>query len=40
MGDNQAGGEDAAIEFLVSHWDTWGGWLSADAAKKVLAEVN
>jgi glycine betaine/proline transport system substrate-binding protein len=35
MGDNQAGGEDAAIEFLISHEDVWSQWVSAEIAEKV-----
>jgi len=35
MGDNQAGGADAAIEFLVQHEDLWTTWVSADAAAKI-----
>ena len=32
MGDEQAGGEDAAIEFLSRHGDLWREWVSDDAA--------
>jgi glycine betaine/proline transport system substrate-binding protein len=35
MGDNQAGGEDAAIEFLASHEDVWTAWVPAEVAAKV-----
>ncbi|MCP4789301.1 MAG: ABC transporter substrate-binding protein [Gammaproteobacteria bacterium] len=35
MADNQAGGEDAAIEFLLQHEDVWSAWVSADAAAKI-----
>ncbi|MGC6531050.1 MAG: glycine betaine ABC transporter substrate-binding protein [Candidatus Puniceispirillaceae bacterium] len=37
MADNQAGGEDAAIEFLMQHEDLWSTWVSADAAAKIKA---
>ena len=33
----QAGGEDAAIEFLSQHEDLWTSWVSADAAAKIKA---
>jgi len=35
MGDEQAGGADAAIEFLIKHEDLWTQWVSADAAAKI-----
>jgi len=37
MADQQATGEDAAIEFLTKHADVWTNWVSADVAKKVKA---
>ena len=37
MADNQAGGSDAAIEFLSKHEDVWTKWVSSGAAKKVKA---
>jgi len=37
MGEEQAGGEDAAIEFLMQHEDLWSSWVSADAAAKIKA---
>jgi len=37
MGEEQAGGEDAAIEFLSQHEDLWTTWVSADAAAKIKA---
>ena len=37
MGEEQAGGEDAAIEFLSQHEDLWTSWVSADAAAKIKA---
>ena len=35
MADEQAGGADAAIEFLLKHEDLWTQWVSADAAAKI-----
>ena len=40
MGDNQAAGSDAAIEFLLTHGDVWESWVSAEVAEKVKAELN
>ena len=37
MADNQAGGVDAAIEFLNKHQDVWTKWVSSSVAKKVKA---
>jgi len=37
MADNQAGGSDAAIEFLSKHEDVWSKWVSSDVANKVKA---
>jgi len=37
MADNQAGGADAAIEFLTKHEDVWTKWVSSSVAKKVKA---
>ena len=37
MADNQAGGADAAIEFLSKHEDVWSKWVSSGVAKKVKA---
>jgi len=37
MADNQAGGADAAIEFLTKHEDVWTKWVSSGVAKKVKA---
>ena len=37
MADNQAGGSDAAIEFLTKHEDVWTKWVSSGVAKKVKA---
>ena len=39
MADEQAGGGDAAIEFLLKHEDLWTGWVSADAAAKIKAAL-
>ena len=35
MADEQAGGNDAAIEFLKKHEAIWSKWVSADVAKKI-----
>ena len=35
MGENQAEGADAAIEFLTNQEDVWSKWVSSDAAKKI-----
>jgi glycine betaine/proline transport system substrate-binding protein len=35
MADNQASGEDAAIEFLKQHEAVWSEWVSADTAAKI-----
>jgi len=40
MGENQAGGEDAAIEFLIENGDVWEPWVSADVAGKVKKALN
>ena len=37
MCDNQAGGADAAAEFLSKHEDVWTKWVSSGVAKKVKA---
>jgi glycine betaine/proline transport system substrate-binding protein len=37
MADQQATGEDAAIEFLTKHENIWTNWVSSDAAKKIKA---
>ena len=39
MGEEQAGGEDAAIEFLMRHEDLWTTWVSDDAAAKIKASL-
>ena len=35
MADQQAGGADAAVEFLKKHEAIWSKWVAADAAKKI-----
>ncbi len=40
MGDNQASGEDAAIEFLLTQEKVWQKWVPADVAKKVVKSLN
>jgi glycine betaine/proline transport system substrate-binding protein len=37
MSDNQASGEDAALEFFRKHEDVWTQWVSEDVAKKIKA---
>jgi len=37
MADNQAGGSDAAIEFLSKHEDVWKKWVSGAAKKQIKA---
>ena len=39
MGDEQAGGADAAIEFFIRHEDLWTQWVPADVAEKVKAAL-
>jgi len=40
MGDNQAGGADAAVEFLTTQESVWTKWVSADVAAKVKASLK
>ncbi len=40
MGENQAGGDDAAAEFFAKYEDVWTQWVSTDVAKKVKASFN
>ncbi|MES9869779.1 MAG: glycine betaine ABC transporter substrate-binding protein [Sedimenticola sp.] len=40
MGDNQATGEDAAFEFLLTQEEIWTKWVSDDVAKKVKKALN
>ena len=37
MGENQAEGKDAAVEFLKKHENVWTKWVPADVASKVKA---
>lgn len=39
MSENQAGGEDAAHEFLSNHKDIWTKWVPKDVADKVIASM-
>lgn len=39
MTDEQAGGEDAAAEFLASYTDVWKSWVPKKVAKKVKAAL-
>jgi glycine betaine/proline transport system substrate-binding protein len=39
MGDNQAEGADAAIEFLKTQEAVWSKWVSSEAAKKIKASL-
>ena len=39
MADNQAGGSDAAIEFLSKHEGVWSKWVSSGVAKKIKASL-
>ena len=39
MTENQATGEDAAIEFLATKEDVWTKWVPADVAKKVKSAL-
>jgi len=36
MADNQAGGADAAVEFLQKHGDVWTKWVPANVALKIF----
>ena len=40
MADEQAGGEDAAIEFLVNHEDVWTQWVGVQAANLIKKSLN
>jgi glycine betaine/proline transport system substrate-binding protein len=35
MNDNQASGEEAAIEFILNEEASWSKWVSEDAAKRI-----
>ena len=39
MADQQATGEDAAVEFF-KHEDVWSAWVSADAKKKLKLDCK
>ena len=39
MGDNQAGGSDAAIEFLNNHEDVWSTWVSSSVVDKIKSAL-
>lgn len=39
MEEEQASGEDAAIEFLIKHKDIWKPWVSDEAADKIEASL-
>ncbi|MDB4022154.1 ABC transporter substrate-binding protein [Litorivicinus sp.] len=39
MGDNQASGEDTAIEFLLKEESAWNGWVSASALTRIKAAL-
>jgi glycine betaine/proline transport system substrate-binding protein len=39
MADEQAAGEDAAIEFLIEYEDLWTNWVSEEVAAKVKAAL-
>ncbi len=39
MQDEQAGGEDAAFEFLEKHGDIWESWVSPEVAEKVKSAL-
>ncbi|MGH1454942.1 MAG: ABC transporter substrate-binding protein [Paracoccaceae bacterium] len=39
MQDEQAGGEDAAFEFLEKHGDLWEKWVSPEAAEKIKSAL-
>ena len=40
MAENQAGGEDAAIEFLLTQEGVWESWVSAEVATAVKAAIQ
>ena len=39
MQENQAGGADAAVEFLQKHEDVWTKWVSSTVASKVKSSL-
>lgn len=40
MSDNQAGGEDAAIEFLTQYEDLWTQWVDVESASLIKKSLN
>jgi len=40
MGDNQASGDDAALEFLLTKEDVWSQWVPKDVANKVKKSLD
>lgn len=40
MADEQAAGEDAAIEFLIQYEDLWTGWVPGEVAEKIKAALS
>ena len=38
--DNNASYDEAAVYFLTTYKEVWGGWLSADAKGKLAAILN
>ena len=40
MADNQAGGADAAVEFLQKHENVWFKWVPGSVISKVKASLN
>ena len=39
MNENQAEGDDAAVEFLRKHEEVWTQWVTAEVAGKVKAAL-
>jgi len=40
MGDNQASGSDAAVEFLINYEDLWTQWVGVQAANLIKKSLN
>ena len=40
MGDNQASGADAAIEFLLTKPEVWQSWVDSATASKIKAAIK
>jgi len=40
MGDNQASGGDAAIEFMLEYEDVWTEWVGVQAANLIKKSLN